>query len=65
MSQKTLAARADVNLKHLGQLEHGDHDLLASTFYRLARALDLSYGALAATVDEELAALEERARRRS
>jgi transcriptional regulator with XRE-family HTH domain len=62
-SQETLAVRAGVNLKHLSEIERGKHDLRIDTVHKLARGLDLSYGALAAAADEELVALEARAPR--
>jgi transcriptional regulator with XRE-family HTH domain len=61
LSQQALAARAAVNPKHLSEIERGERDLHVTTFHKCALGLGLSYGALAATVDEQLTMVEERA----
>ena len=60
LSQQAVAKGADINLKHLSEIEQGKHDARASTILKVARALDLSYSALAAATDEELTVLEEK-----
>jgi ribosome-binding protein aMBF1 (putative translation factor) len=63
LSQEALATEAEVNPKHLSELERGRHDPQASTLLKLARGLGLSCEALGAAIDEELARREERVRR--